>query len=475
MPRPHLALVAPAHVLEPGFAQIRDELDVPVTFDPDAVAEAEAAARHGAGAEDDGRVDLRDLPFVTLDPPGSRDLDQALHIERHGAGYRVRYAIADVAAVVRPGGALDAGTHVRGETVYCPDVRVPLHPTVLSEGAASLLPTEDRRAVVWTHDLDGDGEVVRSDVVRGVVRSRTQLDYPGVQRELDAGTGGPDGMPTLLAEVGDRRQRLERARGGVSLARPEQEVVPVDGGWTLRFRPSLPVEEHNAQLSLLTGMAAARMMLEVGTGVLRTMAPPADDTVLRLRRQADALGIAWGPDESYGDVLARLDRTRPEVVALLAAATSLFRGAAWVPFDGEPPEQAVHAAVAAPYAHVTAPLRRLVDRYGSEICLAAAAGREVPEWCRAALPTLGDEMGRAAARTSAVDRACRDLVEAAALASRIGSVLEGVAVDEQTVQTTEPAVVARCDDGGLRPGERVRVRVVVANPATRTLRLAVVR
>ena len=135
----------------------------------------EAALDEASGAADSrtaGRADLTDLPFVTIDPPGSRDLDKEMHIERLGSGYRVRYAIADVAAFVRPGGALDRAVKERTLTVYCPDERVPLHPTVLSDGTASLLPGQDLPAVVWDLRLGADGEVVQATVARSVVRSR---------------------------------------------------------------------------------------------------------------------------------------------------------------------------------------------------------------------------------------------------------------------------------------------------------------
>ena len=88
--------------------------------------------------------------FVTVDPPGSRDLDQAMHLSRRNSGYRVRYAIADVASFVRPGGAIDQEAIRRVETLYSPDTRTPLHPPVLSEGAASLLPGQTRPALIWT-------------------------------------------------------------------------------------------------------------------------------------------------------------------------------------------------------------------------------------------------------------------------------------------------------------------------------------
>ncbi|WNB84320.1 RNB domain-containing ribonuclease [Cellulomonas sp. ATA003] len=214
-----LVLNAGAPALAARFVALRTELGVPETFPDDVLAEAEAAADRGPDDERLGvageRADLRDVPFVTVDPPGSTDLDQAVHLERRpGGGYRVRYAIADVAAFVRPGGAIDAEAHARGQTVYCPDRRIALHPPVLSEGAASLLPDGDRPAVVWTIDLDDAGEVVTADVRRGTVRSTARLDYAAVQAALDAaGPGDRDTLPVLLAEVGTARAAVERSRG----------------------------------------------------------------------------------------------------------------------------------------------------------------------------------------------------------------------------------------------------------------------
>lgn len=468
VPKPTLTLAADGDVLRGEFAAVRRELEVPEQFPADVLAEAHAAATSHDDPYATDRVDLRDVPFVTVDPAGSTDLDQALHLERRGTGFRVRYAIADVAAFVRPGGAIDAEAHRRGETVYCPDGRVPLHPTELSEGAASLLPDVDRLAVAWTFELDADGAVTSTQVRRAHVRSRAQLDYAGVQAA--AVHAGPDELPTLLTQVGLLRAQQERARGGVSLGRPEQEVVPAGDGWRLELRAPLPVEDHNAQVSLLTGMAAAGLMLDAGVGILRTMPAASAEALDRLRRQALALGVAWADGDTYGEVLDRLDPTDPAAAAFLAAATTLFRGAAWTPFVDGAPQDVLHGAIAAPYAHVTAPLRRLVDRYGLEVSLAAHAGRDVPGWVTDALPGLGEEMARAARRSSAVDRACTDVVEAAVLARRVGDVFDGVVLDHDTVQLTDPAVVARCDGDDLPVGERVRVRLVRADVAARDVR-----
>jgi exoribonuclease R len=474
VPRPKLRLRSEdAAELRVAFAGVRHDLQVPDTFPPEVTAEAEAAVRAPRLPD----LDLTAIDFATLDPPGSTDLDQAYAIERSNGGYRVRYAIADVAAFVVPGGAVDLEAHRRVETLYAPDGRVPLHPTVLSEGATSLLPGVDRPALVWMLELDAQGTLTRTDVRRAIVRSREQQDYPKVQQALDAGTASE--AVQLLREVGRLRQVLERARGGMSLNTPEQEVVAdPDGGWTLQFRASLPVEDWNAQISLLTGMAAAQIMLAGGIGVLRTM-PPADPRdVERLRRVARGLGIDWPEGRGYGELLSRLDAKRPRGAAFLTEATRLFRGAAYAAFDGAPPAEKTHAAIAAPYAHCTAPLRRLVDRYAGEVCVALCAGSPVPEWVRTALPALPEEMALGIRRGNQLDRADIDLVEAAVLAPAVGQVFPAVVVDLDerrggaTVQVADPAVLAHCDGpkGQLPLGGSIKARLVTADVATRTVR-----
>jgi hypothetical protein len=278
--------------LRDRFAAVRADLDLSLDYPAEALAEAERVAAQPPPLPE---RDETHLPFITLDPPGSMDLDQAMHLEREGDGYRVRYAIADVPAFVRLGGALDAVTRDRGQTVYCPDLRVPLHPEVLSEGAGSLLPDAVRPAFVWDLRLDAEGVL---GVVRGVPGHGAQRAAPGVRR----GAGRPS-MPApttsascCLREIGERRIERERVRGGASLPMPEQQIVErPDGGFTIEFRPPVPAEEWNAQISLLTGLAAASMMLEAGVGVLRTMPAPAAGAVAQYRRVARALGAQLAP------------------------------------------------------------------------------------------------------------------------------------------------------------------------------------
>lgn len=460
---------APAR-LEDGFARIRGELKLPDGFPERVLREAEWVSR----VPRPGGEDLTALPFVTVDPPGAMDLDQAFHLERLRGGYRVWYAVADMGAFVGPGGVIDTEARARGATVYMPGGKVPLHPPVLSEGAASLLPGAERPAVVWRIDLDGDGETVGADVLRARVRSRERLDYEYVQAAVETGTA--DGPIGLLAEIGRLRLALDRLRGGVTLPTPEQELVPVDGGYRLAYRAPLPAEAWNAQLSLLTGMAAARMMLDAEIGVLRVLPAPRPADLERVRRVALALDVPWPEGAAYGAVVHDLDPRLPRHAAFLHEARVLLRGAGYAAFDGAPPKVAEHAAVAAPYAHVTAPLRRLADRYATEVCLAVAAGEPVPSDVRAALPLLPDLMAAASRRAGAAERACVDLVEAYLLRERIGQEFGATVIDVDErggglVQLADPAVIARCD-GELPLGEQVTVRLVRAEPATREVRFA---
>jgi exoribonuclease R len=469
-------------VLSRRFEAIRTELGVPSAFPPEVLAAARAAAARPAAAD----ADLTDVDFVTVDPPGSTDLDQAMSLRRAGDGFAVDYAIADVPAFVASGGPLDAEAMRRGQTLYAPDRRTPLHPPALSEDAASLLPDAVRPAFVWRFALDSRGAVTRVDLVRALVRSRLRLSYEQVQQVADADPdpgSGPRSPATdddllvsqavLLRTIGGLRMELERARGGASLPLPEHEVVASEAGYRVVLRPTLPAEDWNAQLSLMTGMAAADLMLSAGTGLLRTLPGPDPALVDRFRRQAGALGVPWSAELPYGEFLRGLDRDRPAELALLHEAGALFRGAGYTPLDGAPPPISTHAAVAAPYAHVTAPLRRLVDRFGLVISHAIATGAEVPGWARAVLPVLPATMASSDARAGKLERACLDVVEAALLAGRVGQTFDAVVVDVNRtggkVQVLDPVVLAAAA-GTFTLGERVRVRLAQADPTAGTVR-----
>jgi len=463
---------ADGETLRRGIAAIQEELEVSAQFPP----EVEEAARRGAGSPRLPELDRTDLPLVTVDPRDAMDLDQALFIERDADGYVVYYAIADVAAFIEPGGPVDQEAHRRGETLYGADSKVPLHPKVLSEDAASLLPDQVRPALLWTIRVDSTGDGTDVQVERALVRSRARFDYDSLQQAIEDGTA--DEMFTLLAEVGQLRVRREAARGGVSLPLPEQEI-DIDGDvWALRFRSMLPVEEWNAQISLLTGMAAASLMVYARVGVLRTLPEPDPREVRRLHRTAQALGIDWPAEQLYPDFIRDLDPTKPNHAAMVLACTTLLRGSGYVGFNGAVPAQPQHSALAAEYAHVTAPLRRLVDRYALEVCVSLCAGAEVPQWALQRLSELPRTMQESGRRAAQYEGAVLNLVEAAVLRNRVGDVFPAVvvAVDDKDatkgdVVIQEPAIETSVQGSDPLPlGTEIQVRLVAADVTARRVR-----
>lgn len=466
MPLTTVRLGAADGELAAALIALRAELGVTAEFPAHVNTEASTAVASVTLPE----LDLLDVPFFTIDPAESLDLDQAMHLERRGEGYRVRYAIADVPAFVAPGGSIDGEARKRGQTLYPPDGRIPLHPIVISESAASLLQGEIRGAFVWTFELDHDAHVTSTTLQLARVRSTQRFDYVTVQSLIDGGTASE--TLALLKEIGVALIARERDRGGASLGRPEQEVCEVDGRYELHRRQPLPAEDWNAQISILTGMAAARIMIDGKVGILRTMPPPSTDSITWFRRRAAALGTPWADGVAYGEYLRALDPSDPKQLAIMHAAASLFRGAGYTAFDGSVPENSVQSAVGASYAHATAPLRRLVDRFVLVVCEALANGRDAPAWARESLPELPPIMAASDALASRLDHAAVSAVEAAVLSARIGEEFTGtvIAVTNGTgqIQLVDPAVTAACD-GQLVAGDVVTARLVTADIATGTV------
>lgn len=466
---------------------LRTELELPGPFPDDALRDALTAIAEHRMPD----LDLTGVEFVTIDPPSSTDLDQALFIERSGEGYKVLYAIADVPSFVEPGGALDAETRRRGQTFYAPDGRIPLHPEVISEQAGSLLAGQLCAAFVWEFALDAAAHVQSVVVRRARIRSRAKLNYKKVQEDLDSGRAAP--VLQLLKEVGLKRVELERLRGGASLNMPDQEIQQLpDGGYRIVAAPPLPVEDWNAQISLMTGMAAADLMLEGRVGILRTMPAPDERSLLHFKRQTHALGKPWDGQASYGEYLRSLDPTDPRQLAILHSAGMLFRGAGYTPFDGTVPADAIQSAIGAAYAHTTAPLRRLIDRFVLVICEALSNRTAVPGWAREALPSLPEIMAASDQLAARMERLALDTVEAALLVNHIGQEFDAVVISGSKpgkqngnggngngngpsgiIQIADPAVTARCP-GELESGTTVRVRLLSSDIATREIKLRLV-
>ena len=464
-------------VVERALDAAREELGVRRAFPPEVEAAADEAATRVATA-DAGREDRRDLPLVTIDPPGSRDLDQALYIQAqpHG-GYTLWYAIADVAFFVDRGGPIEAEAWTRGLTVYGPDRKEPLYPPVLSQGAASLLPDQDRPAILFHFRIDAAGELAETIVRRAFVRSRAQLTYAQVVEHVEGGERlfadqeWADGLVAIRG-FGELRQKVEAARGGVSIPLVDQHVTNLTArrlGYALEFEEPKTSEEWNEQVSLLTGHAAARLMLEAKVGLVRVMGPPDPDALEAFRRAAGAMGFRWPREMSYPDFVRSLDLAHPCITPLLWQARRVNRGADYLAFDGEVPADPLHHALAMPYAHATAPLRRLCDRYVLDLLVQLSAGARPSAAETETLGRLPAVMDEAERRESKFERRAVDIAEAWVLRERMGdrfaATVLGARGGDVEVQIEDPPIRAVADVKGQKPEPGASVQVVLERVA----------
>ena len=468
-------------VVQAGLDAIRAEYALVAEFGPEVQAAAQAAASEPLPPVGPGRVDARHLPFVTLDPASSTDLDQAFALTTEGDDIVLSYAIADVGWFVARGGPVEAEALRRGQTIYAPDGRIPQYPEVLSEQAASLLPDGDRPAVLLTVVVDPLGTCTLRAAQRALVRSRAKLAYEHVS--------ATDVSP-LLSAIAANVAAGEDRRGAVRVDLPEQGVdtdPSAPGGLRLVLRDRLASEDANSAMSLAANLAVAAAMLDAGVGLFRVMDSPDDRELASLRNSAKALGITWDRGLDLGHLQQRLDITDARHRAFLTLARRAGGGASYLAIgceDGDPAPASrhsaqpapFHSAIAATYAHATAPLRRLADRYVLDLVVQLHAGGRPSVAERAMLAALPVVMERSDKVASKVDAAALDLVEAVTLSGREGERFAAVVMDvdknSARIQVSDPPVRARVHAEGVQPGSEISVRLDSADAATRTVKFS---
>ena len=304
---------------------------------------------------------------------------------------------------------------------------------------------------------------------------RRRLSYEEAQQEIDDGTADESRCSCSRSSASSGSTR-EAARGGISLPTLEQEVHVEDDRFSLEFRDMLPVESWNAQMSLLTGFAAASLMVYARVGLLRTLPEPDHRDVQRLHRTARALGIDWPAELLYADLIRDLDPTEPDQAALIVASTRLLRGSGYVAFDGETPGRAAARRAGRgvrPRHRAAAPARRPLRLRGLRRAVRRRRGARLGAR-RAARAAEDDAADRTAGRPLRADgaRPGRGRGAAAAGSARASTASSSPSTSRSptrgTVTVREPAVEAPVVSASPLPlGTEAQVRLTTADVTAR--------
>ncbi|MEZ4227201.1 MAG: RNB domain-containing ribonuclease [Polyangiaceae bacterium] len=342
-------------------------------------------------------LDLTPLPFVTIDGRSTRDLDQALYVERIGDAFRVDYAIADASSFVVPGEPLFDEALLRGSSYYLPGLSIPMLPRPLSEGAISLNPKVERRALVFRMHLDADSEVTRTEVVHARILSRAKLAFEDVE-DFYADERGhalarepfADSL-ALLREVGQRRMRRAEELDVVRFRRTEVSIGLERGHAVVARELRLPVEQYNEQLSLLCNVEGARLLQAGDTPndavepIFRVHAGPNAETLAELDALLEQLiqlhGLSaerWRRnrhERSLAQWLDELPNDGPERRVALAVHRQAMLKTGRSAFSAEP---GAHFGVGADvYGRFSAPMREIVGVYLHRELRERIAGRSL--------------------------------------------------------------------------------------------------
>ena len=411
--------------------------DLPSDFPPEVVREADAYGDQVDAGESSRRIDLRELPLVTIDGETARDFDDAVYAEAHPDGFRLIVAIADVSFYVRPGTALDAEALRRGTSVYFPTRVIPMLPPGLSDHLCSLAPHVDRLCLAADMIITRQGALKAARFYPAVMRSAARLTYTQAQEAL------LDGKSEARAQLGPLVERLmplvdvyrvlikaRRARGALDFDAPEADFdIDADQrihAVTLHAR----VEAHKLieECMILANVAVARELGHTKTPTLyRVHGKPDEEKLDKLLATLTVLGI---------------EAQIPETVAPrdIQAITRRLKGSPELPFVESLVVRSMPQAVYQPtnighfglalgeYGHFTSPIRRYPDLVVHRTLKALVGAKDGSgvEYEEEALSRQGEELSRLEKRADESDRYVNAFLKCVWLRERIGQTFRGL-------------------------------------------------
>lgn len=378
-----------------------DDVDVSA---PGSVTESDTA----------GRRDLTALPFVTIDGPDARDFDDAVYAERRpNGGWRLIVAIADVAHYVKPGSPLDIEARRRGNSVYLPDRVIPMLPEALSNGICSLVPDENRLALVCDMRISAAGRVSSHEFHDAVIRSHARMTYEEAAAEPP--------MLSALFEVHAALRNRREERGALEFDSREPQLTLEDGRVT-----SVAAAERNAAHGMIEeAMIAANVCAarHVEAPLYRVHEAPSGEKFEQLLTALAFAGIRPSARDTTPGALralmSRAPRERPRLTWLLEIL--LLRSLPQARYD---PRNVGHFGLALPqYTHFTSPIRRYADLTVHRMIKSREA-LPPAEW----LGETGAHISMTERRADDVARAVSDWLQCDYIRDRIGERFSGVVV-----------------------------------------------
>ena len=386
-----------------------------------------------------GREDLRDLPLITIDPADARDHDDAVYAQRdedpkNEGGWIVWVAIADVAAYVRPGSALDREAREKGNSTYFPDRVEPMLPEVLSNGLCSLKHGENRACLAVRMVFDKSGRKTGHRFVRGLMRSHASLSYEQAQTAID---GQPDEvagpiMEAILYPLWNAYRCMLKGRerrSPLAIESPERKVLMDPGGGIGAIEPRKSLEAHRLieELMIQANVCAAETLEQKRVPLLyRVHDAPSQEKLFNLGDFLQTIGKPWNKGEPATTKRFNklLDETRDgphaEVVNEVVLRTQMQAFYS--------PENVGHFGLNLDrYAHFTSPIRRYSDLIvhrglirGLNLGKDGLTDREIAE-----LPAIAEQVTTTERRSMAAERAAMDRYIAAFLEDRVGASFSG--------------------------------------------------
>lgn len=410
-------------------------LDIPHKFPTSVLREADEAQE----ATLKGREDWRDLPLVTIDPPDAKDHDDAVHAapdtdQKNAGGYVVTVAIADVAAYVRPGTALDREAYLRGNSVYFPDRVVPMLPERISNELCSLKEGEPRAALAVRMVLNAQGHKIAHSFHRILMRSAAKLSYQQAQAAID---GNPDDktgplLEPILRPLWDAYEAMTQARdrrAPLDLDLPERKIVLDAKGMVADIRIPERLEAHRLieEMMIAANVAAAETLEQKRVELLyRVHDEPSSEKLQSLRDFLGSLDIAVKKSDSvraadFNGILAQARKAgNVEQVSEM-----VLRSQAQAEYA---PENYGHFGLNLDrYAHFTSPIRRYADLIVHRgLIRALGLGEDgLTDQEATKLSGIGQHISATERRAMLAERETSDRLLAQFLAQRIGARFEG--------------------------------------------------